>query len=41
MNSYFTIYFVYPDKGPVWFLLTMLCVIALAIWVGMKGDKND
>jgi hypothetical protein len=36
MKDYFIISLVYPDHGPVWFLFWMLCVIALAIWWGMK-----
>lgn len=40
MSAFFINYSIYPDKGPVWFLLTMLGVIALAIWWGVKEDAG-
>jgi hypothetical protein len=36
MSAYYIESLIYPDKGPVWFLLFMLGVIALGIWKGMK-----
>ena len=39
MTALHTTSFIYPDTGPVWFLFWMLCVIALAIWVGVREDK--
>jgi hypothetical protein len=36
MSAYYITSLIYPDAGPVWFLLCMLGVISLAIWVGIK-----
>lgn len=40
MSAFYTTVLVYPNKGPVWFLLFILGVIALSIWIGMKEDKK-
>ena len=38
-DSFFTTYLIWPDAAPVKFVLTMLGVIALAIWLGIKEDE--
>lgn len=35
-----TVFYHYPELGAVWFLLSMLSVMALTIWFGMKEDKK-
>ena len=40
MDYLYTVYYIYPDTGPVKFLLLMLVVIAFAIWWGMREDKK-
>ena len=40
MEALRSLYLVYPDPGPVKFLFWMLCVIAFAIWIGMKEDRK-
>ena len=36
MRDYFVISLDYPDTGPMWFLLWMFVVIAIAIIWGMR-----
>ena len=36
MSAFHTLSLIYPDRGPVWFLLFMLGVIALGLWVGVR-----
>jgi hypothetical protein len=39
MKDFFIISIDYPDTSPVLFLFWMLCVIAFAIWIGIKEDE--
>lgn len=39
IDYFYTVYLVYPDTGPVSFLVSMLGVIAVGIWVGIREDR--
>jgi hypothetical protein len=39
MSEFHITSFIYPDKGPVWFLLFMVFVIALTLWAEWRKDK--
>ena len=39
-DAFNTVVFYYPDTGAVKFLFWMLGVMALAIWVGIREDRQ-